>query len=85
MTVMGTHTGNIAVTNAIQNHEKRRLPEMELSKEQKEYMLNIERYRLAMSLAKSMLTQGIISELDYAVIDTIMTKKYGVSSYTIFG
>ncbi len=58
---------------------------MELSKEQKEYMLNIERYRLAMSLAKSMLTQGIISESDYAIIDTIMTKKYGVSSYTIFG
>jgi len=41
-------------------------------------------YRTAMSLAKSMLDKGIITEGNYAKIDTIMTKKYGLSSSTIF-
>ena len=37
-----------------------------------------------MSLAASMLRQGIISESEYAEIDTIMTKKYGLSLDKIF-
>jgi len=41
-------------------------------------------YKAAMSLAKSMLHQGIISAKDYAEIDTIMTKKYGLSLDSIF-
>ena len=41
-------------------------------------------YRRAMSLAKSMLRQGIITEKEYADIDTIIAKKYGLSSCTIF-
>ena len=41
-------------------------------------------YQAAMSLAKGMLQQGIISECDYAEIDTIMTKKYGLSLDSIF-
>ncbi len=41
-------------------------------------------YKAAMSLAKSMLYQSIISEKEYAEIDTIMTKKYGLSLDSIF-
>lgn len=41
-------------------------------------------YRMAMSLAKSMQSRGIISAEEYHKIDTIMTKKYGVSSSTIY-
>lgn len=41
-------------------------------------------YQLAMSLARSMLTQGIISEEEYRKIDTIMTEKHGLFSGTIF-
>lgn len=41
-------------------------------------------YRQAMSLVRSMLLQGIISEKEYAEIDTILTKKYGLSLGTIF-
>lgn len=41
-------------------------------------------YRQAMSLAKSMLLRGIISQREYDEIDTIMTKKYGLSFGTIF-
>lgn len=41
-------------------------------------------YRQAMSLAKSMLLRGIISPREYDQIDTIMTKKYGLSFSTIF-
>ena len=42
------------------------------------------RYRMAMSMAKEMLRRGLISEEEYGIIDTIMTKKYGVTSSTIF-
>lgn len=41
-------------------------------------------YQTAMSLARNMLRQGIISEDDYRKIDTIIAKKYGVSSCSIF-
>lgn len=41
-------------------------------------------YRTAMSLAKEMLNRGIICPEEYAVIDTIMAKKYGLSSCTIW-
>lgn len=41
-------------------------------------------YRTAMSLAKEMLKRGIIGQEEYAVIDTIMAKKYGLSSCTIW-
>ena len=41
-------------------------------------------YQIAMSLARSMLVKGIITEEEYRKIDTIMTQKYGLSSSTIF-
>lgn len=41
-------------------------------------------YRMAMSLAKGMLSRGIINEKEYRKIDKIMAKKYGISSFTIF-
>ncbi len=41
-------------------------------------------YKAAMSLAKGMLRQGVISAKEYAEIDTIMTKKYGLSLVSIF-
>ena len=44
----------------------------------------IARYRAAMALASEMFKKGIISEEEYAKIDTIMAKKYDVSLSTIF-
>lgn len=41
-------------------------------------------YRTAMAVATDLLKKGIITENEYAEIDTIMTKKYGVNSSTIF-
>ena len=49
-----------------------------------EFFRNLAAYKAAMSLAKGMLHQGIISESEYAEIDTIMTKKYGLSLDSIF-
>lgn len=49
-----------------------------------ELIMRIANYRVAMSLANEMLENGIISSEEYAKIDTIMTKKYGLSSCTIF-
>lgn len=44
----------------------------------------IEHYRAAMAMATEMLRKRLISEEEYAIIDTIMTKKYGLTSSTIF-
>ena len=41
-------------------------------------------YQTAMTLARNMLRQGIISEDDYRKIDTIIAKKHGISSCSIF-
>lgn len=41
-------------------------------------------YRATMSAVKKMLDEGLISEEEYAVIDTIMTEKYGLSLSVIF-
>lgn len=41
-------------------------------------------YGMAMSLAKELISRGIITEEEYSKIDKIMTQKYGVSSSTIF-
>ena len=49
-----------------------------------EYSVLIYKYKLAMSTAKTLLREGIITEKDYARIDTIMTKKYGLSLDSIF-
>ena len=49
-----------------------------------EYLEKIIRYRLAMSMARTMLHRGIITQEEYAKIDTIMAKNAGLSLGTIF-
>ena len=49
-----------------------------------DYLQSIVRYRIAMSMAKSMLNKGIITEEEYAKIDTIMAKNAELSLDTIF-
>ena len=49
-----------------------------------EFFRNLAAYKAAMNLARGMLRQGIITESEYAEIDTIMTKKYGLSLHSIF-
>ena len=41
-------------------------------------------YQAAMALARRMLSKGLISEEQYAEIDTIIAKKSGISSCSIF-
>lgn len=41
-------------------------------------------YKATMSLAKSMLRQGLLSEDEYAEIDRIFAEKYGLSLSVIF-
>lgn len=41
-------------------------------------------YQAAMALARRMLSKGLISKEEYAEIDTIIAKKYGISSCGIF-
>ena len=49
-----------------------------------DYLQSIIQYRIAMSMAKSMLNKGIITKEEYAKIDTIMTKNAELSLGTIF-
>lgn len=44
----------------------------------------VARYQFAMAMARNMLSKGMITEDNYHDIDTIMTKKYGLSSSTIY-
>lgn len=41
-------------------------------------------YQTAMSLARSMMEKGIIDWEEYHKIDTIIAKKHGISSCSIF-
>ena len=41
-------------------------------------------YQAARALAPRMLSKGLISEEEYAEIDTNIAKKYGISSCSIF-
>ena len=52
--------------------------------EKNEYIQQVARYRIAMSMARSMLNRGIITPEEYAKIDTIMAKRAGISLGTIF-
>ena len=45
---------------------------------------SIARFSAAMSLAREMLRQGVITADEYGIITTIMTKRYGINSCTIF-
>lgn len=52
-----------------------------MTKEMYEKILD---YRTAMSVIYDLYKKGIITAKEYDRIDTIMTKKYGLSSDTIF-
>ena len=41
-------------------------------------------YKSAMAQAGVMLSKGIITAEEYAIIDTMMAEKYGLSSYSVF-
>lgn len=49
-----------------------------------EYRNNLMCYQATMAVVNSMLSQGIIDQKEYRKIDTIMTKRYGISLGTIF-
>lgn len=48
------------------------------------YRAKLERYLSSMLQAKRMLTMGILTSDDYAQIDTMMAKKYGISSCSLY-
>lgn len=45
---------------------------------------NLMNYRLAVSMAESMASQGIISQEEYDKLRTIIADKFGLSSCSIF-
>ena len=71
-------TGSIAPGLAMPLPGRRWKP---MDEQRKQQLL---RYRMAMSMAKEMLRRGLISEEEYGIIDTIMTKRHLETSSTIF-
>ncbi len=68
---MAIPNGNTAPTNAMSGAVSKAV--MEVSKEQ----FRAERlYLMSLSIAKSMLQKGVISEDEYSEIDTILLEKY---------
>lgn len=45
---------------------------------------NLLHYLSTMSMAKNMLAKGLISKEEYAIFDTMMCKKYGISSCSLY-
>lgn len=50
----------------------------------KEYFDSICGYKSAMAQARLMLLKGILTEDEYAIIDTMIAEKYGLSSCSLF-
>lgn len=76
----GTKIVNIALTLAtFHTASARRIIVMNNN-----YRENLESYLAAMQQAKRMLSMGILTFADYAEIDTIIAKKYGISSCSIY-
>ena len=50
----------------------------------KELMERVKEYRTSVAVIREMLSKGIISEADYAVIYTVLAEKCGLKSSTIF-
>ena len=49
-----------------------------------DYRTRLERYLASMLQAKRMLSLGILIPEDYAMIDTMTAKKYGISSCSLY-
>jgi len=49
-----------------------------------DYLNRVFNYKTFMSIVRDMLKQGVISKDEYVKIDTIMLKKYGISSCSIY-
>ena len=75
---MEKETEFIALVPVMQSPAEKRSVQMN------EYLQRVLAYQFAMSLARSMLDQGIISEGEYSKIDTIMAKKHRISPCTIY-
>ena len=45
---------------------------------------NLLHYLSAMSIAKNMLVKGLISKEEYAIFDTMMCEKYGISLCSLY-
>lgn len=56
----------------------------ELAAMSKEQMRREKLYQITMSIAKRMLTDGLISKEEYAIIDTKMKEKYQPTLGTLF-
>ena len=48
------------------------------------YRAKLESYLASILQAKKMLSQGILTQEDYAKIDAIIAKKYGISSCSLY-
>lgn len=49
-----------------------------------DYRERLEQYLASTLQAKQMLSMGILTPEDYAMIDTIMAEKYGISSCSLY-
>jgi hypothetical protein len=81
---LSPHTGiksvNIAVTTAtfLTASERSVKPVTD------DYRARLERYLASMLQAKRMLTMGILTPEDYAIIDTMQGEKFGISSCSLY-
>ena len=76
--LMAIRTESIAATNVIS------LTGLEVTAMTNEQIEKENLYQATMSIAKNLLSKGVISEEEYAQIDTNFRNKYGISLSTLF-
>lgn len=76
--LMAIRTESIAATNVISQTG------LEVAVMTKEQMEKETMYQATMSIAKNLLNKGVISDEEYAQIDTNFRNKYGISLSTLF-
>ena len=74
---MANARGSIVRENAMMPHE-------ESDQVLADYRERLFGFQLSMAMARKMLTEHLITPQEYADIDTILTKKHGISSSSIF-
>ena len=73
---MKVNTENTAPAPATENQGRYRMKNETVDK--------LFRYQTVMAWVRSLLEKSLITRKEYAKIDTIMVKKYGISSCSIF-
>ena len=81
---LSRHTGIKSVNIAVMVATSPTASERSVIPVTDDYRARLERYLASMLQAKRMLSMGILTPEDYAIIDTMQSEKFGISSCSLY-